>query len=417
MRRLAALACIALTVAPAGARPYADIMREANAAFEAEEYGAAALLLDEAQIERPFSLFLTRNRVLTRILANRMEEAIAIAKEVADRGLVLEMPPHEAFDRMRAEPAYAAIAARMAANAEPKGESNVVAEYDNDELLPEGFSQSKDRLLIGSVRCGEIRNAGAELAPFAEFDGGVFDIEQRKDAVFAAVNNQLAFERRGDSPPFAAIVEIDPASGNERARYASWAGPSLIGDIEIAKSGRIFASDSLTPRVILINPPMPGTADSANNREFTDSRFVNLQGIALDEKHRRLYVADYLAGLFAIDVESGAVTMIANPAKAHLGGIDGLYLHRGDLIGIQNGASPQRIVRVNLDKKGTTALSLDVLQQALPEWNEPTHGVVAGDDFTYIATSNWPAYDDDGNVREDATLAPIRLMSVPLNSR
>ena len=270
-------------------------------------------------------------------------------------------------------------------------------------------------MLIGSVRSGEIMRAGAELAPFAKLDGGVFDIEQRKGAVYAAINNQLAFERRSDEAPFAAIVELDPATGAERARHPAGGGPSLIGDIEIAKSGRIYASDSLTPRIVLIDEDTWTNADGANGREFTDPRFVNLQGIALDEKHGRLYVADYLAGLFAIDLKSGAAALIANPANAHLGGIDGLYLDHGDLIGVQNGTSPQRIVRIDLDKKGTTALSLGVLAQALPGWSEPTHGAVAGDDFIYIATSNWPAYDDDGNLREDANPAPLRVMSAPLD--
>lgn len=413
--KYAALALAAVLVSPAYARSYDDIMREAQAAFEAEDFGTAADRLDEAQAGRPYSLYLTRNRVLARLLTGRMEEAIAIAKEIADRGLVLETPPNEVFDRMRAEPSYAAIAAQMVANAEPKGEAIIIAEYAENGLLPEAVSNSKEKMLIGSVRTGEIWNVAAELEPYAKLDGGVFDIERRKNAVYAGVNNQLAFERRGESPPFAAIVELDLKSGNERVRHRLGPGPCLIGDIEIARSGRIFASDSLTPRLFSIDGvKAPGSAAAAS-REFTDPRFVNLQGIAFDEKHRRLYVADYLAGLFVIDITSGKAEPIANPASAHLGGIDGLYLYKGDLIGVQNGTSPQRIVRIGLDKKGTTALSLDVLQRALPDWNEPTHGAVAGDDFVYIATSNWPGYDDDGNQQANAKLAPLRIMSVPLD--
>ena len=414
MKCAAAIALAALLTAPAHARSYEEIMREANAAFEAEDFKTAADRLDEAQAARPYSLFLTRNRVLTRILTGRMTEAIAIAQEIADRGLVLETPPNDAFDKMRADPAFSPVAARMAANAEPKGEPRVVAAYAEVSLLPEAFSVAKNKTLIGSARTGDIRNAAAKLEPFAKLDGGVFDIEQRKNAVYVAVNNQLAYERRGDSPRFAAIVELDPRSGTEKARHSFGPEPSLIGDIEIAKNGRIFASDSLTPRIFSIDREKATQFGGAVTREFTDPRFVNLQGIALDETHERLYVADYLAGLFVIDIKSGKADLIANPADAHLGGIDGLYLYKGDLIGVQNGASPQRIIRIDLDKAGVTAMSLDVLQQALPEWNEPTHGAVASDDFIYIATSNWPAYDDTGNAREGATLAPLRLMSAPL---
>jgi hypothetical protein len=126
-------------------------------------------------------------------------------------------------------------------------------------------------------------------------------------------------------------------------------------------------------------------------------------------------VADYLAGLFVIDLNTRHVTKIANPTDAHLGGIDGLYLYEGDLIGIQNGTTPQRIVRIDLARKGTIARSLKVLQQASPHWNEPTHGFIEGDRFLYIATSNWPAYNDNGAIREGAVLQPLRLMSIDLN--
>ncbi len=410
MKHAAAFALAALLASAAHARSYDEIMQEAQAAFASQDYAAAADRLDEAQVLRPYSLFLTRNRVLTRILTGRMEEAIAIAKEIADRGLALETPPNEAFDRMRAEPAYAAVAAQMAENAKPKGEATIRAEYPESGLLPEAISNANGRMLIGSVRKGEIWDAATNLTPFAPLDGGVFDIEQRKNAIYAAVNNQLAFERRGKGPPFAAIVELDSKSGAERRRIRVDAADALIGDVEVGEDSAIYASDSLQPRLF-----KAAKGDSDATIFATDERWANPQGIALDEKHARLYLADYLTGLYAVDLKSGAVTAIANTVDAHLGGIDGLYFYRGDLIGVQNGTSPQRIVRIDLDKSGTAALSLDVLQQALPDWNEPTHGVIDGDDFLYIATSNWPAYADDGNLRESAKLAPLRIMSVALD--
>lgn len=413
MRSLIAFAVAILLTAPVQARPYDEIMAEAREAFAAENFVKAADLLDEAQADRPYSLYLTRNRVLARILTGRMDEAIAIAKEVADRGLVLETPPHEAFDRMRADPAFAAVAAKMDENAKPKGEAHIIAEYEEDALLPEAISKSKGRILIGSVRSGAIRVADDELKQFVSVDGGVFDIEQRRNAVYAAINNQLAYD--GDrETPFAAIVELNPKSGAIKGRLALGPAPALIGDIEVARNGRLLASDSLTPRIFDISWMKHQSATTNVISVVSDPRFVNLQGLALDEKRDRLYIADYLAGLYVVDLKTRKVDAIANPTNAHLGGIDGLYLYKGDLIGVQNGASPQRIVRIDLDKKGVATLSLEVLQQALPEWNEPTHGFVDGDEFVYIATSNWPAYDDNGNAREGARLAPLRLMSAPL---
>lgn len=394
----------------AQARPYDDIMKGAQEAFAAEDYAAAAALLDEAQAQRPYSLYLTRNRILARALTARTSEALALVKEVADRGLTLELPRHEAMDRLKADPAFAPIAARMTENAKPIGEPHIVAEFPENGLLPEAIAKWDDGILIGSVRTGAIFAAkDGKLREMARLDGGVFDIElDAPDRIYAAVNNQLAYEKAGEREAEAAIVKVDLKTGEVTSKAAAPDSRSIIGDLEI-RPHRIYSTDSVTPRVFMQDP------DFIVRPQVTDDRFVNLQGAALDAKNQRLFVADYLAGLFVIDLPSGEVGEIANPSNAHLGGVDGLYLYKGDLIGVQNGTTPQRIVRIDLDKSGRVAKTLTVLQQALPEWNEPTHGFVDGDEFVYVATSNWPAYGDDGSVREGAILAPLRIMSAPLD--
>lgn len=399
--------------APALARPYETVMQEAKAAFASDDFATAGARLDEAQILRPYSLYLTRNRVLTRILTGRMDDAISLAKDIADRGLVFETPPNEAFDRMRASPAFAPVAAQMAENAKPIGVTTPVLEIAEEGLLPEAISiGAKHEVLIGSVRTGAVVAIGDDhtMRAVAAAQGGVFDLEARGNLIWAAVNNQLAYENAGNEPSFAAVMAFDRKSGAPSREIKVSEGGALLGDLEVSRKGEIFASDSLTPRIFRM-APKGETLDVFAE----DARFANLQGIALDEKNHRLFVADYLAGLFAVDLKSGAVTAVANPAKAHLGGIDGLYLYRGDLIGIQNGASPQRIVRIALSDDGATAEGITVLQQALEEWSEPTHGVVVGTEFHYIATSNWPAYDDEGNLREGAARKPLKVMAVRLD--
>lgn len=393
------------------ARPFDDIMKEAREAFAAEDYAQAALRLDEAQSLRPYSLFLTRNRVLARYLAGDIAGATDVASQIAARGLALDFPATEEFDRLRADPAFAPVVAQFEANRRPIGKSVIVAAFEDTGLLPEAIAKQGERFLIGSVRTGGVYEArDGALKELARLDGGVFDIvaDDASPNIYAVINNQLAYEKAGERPAEAAVVEVDLRSGEVLWKQPIESGGALLGDIE-QMPGRLYSSDSLTPRIFEQDPdliPRPLTEDF---------RLANVQGIALDAKKRRLFVADYLTGLFVIDVMTKEVRAVANPTDTHLGGIDGLYLYKGDLIGIQNGTSPQRIVRIDLDKKGTTAQRLTVLQQALPEWNEPTHGLIDGDRFVYIATSNWPAYGDDGKIVAGATLQPLRLMSVDLN--
>ena len=394
--------------AAASSASYDEIMAGARAALGRGDAAAAGEALDAAQQLRPYSMYLTRNRIATRALAGRVDDALALATEIAARGLALDLTG-EPFAVLRDHPGYAAVAQRFAANLAPRGTGTVVFEASARELLPEALLADDGGWLVGTVRTGAVLRTGSPLSKVATLNGGVFDLERRGGLLIAAVNNQLAYAGTGEAPPKATVVEIRAASG-EVQRSAFLEGDALFGDIEVATDGSVYASDSLTPRVMVLRPGSDQLAEVT-----TDPRLVNLQGLALDERRRRLFVADYLVGLFAIDPATGAVTAITSASGAHLGGIDGLYLYRGDLVAIQNGVSPQRIVRLRLDPPGLVVTGLDVLQQSLPEWNEPTHGTVVGDEFFYIATSNWPAYGDDGQPVEPARLAPLRIMSVALN--
>ena len=408
MRISAAFLCLFSLTAVAGPVPYDELMARAGAAMERGEYAVASAALDEAQAQRPYSLYLARNRIATRLADGRSDEALSIVSAIAARGLYLDLSAGP-FAALRELPGFAAVQARLAANDTPAGDVRIEFQSHEDGLLPEALARDDDGWLVGSVRTGAVVRTHGVPDTVAVLDGGVFDIERRGNALLAVINNQLAYQSAGAAPPRATVVDLDLSSGRSR-RSVSLAGDALLGDVEVDQAGRVYASDSLTPRVVRLDPGEDVIRDLSR-----DPRFVNLQGLALDERRRLLFVADYLVGLFAIDPDSGEAQALANPTQAHLGGIDGLYLYRGDLIGIQNGVVPQRIVRLSMDAAGTTVLKLQVLQQRLPGWNEPTHGFVEGDRFYYLATSNWPAYGDDGGLRDGATLEPLRIMSVALD--
>ncbi len=406
MRFLAA--CFFLLAAgPAAAEPYPDLVARARTAFERQDYDAAVQALDAAQQQRPYSLFLTQNRIAARAMAGDVDGAMQLAGILATRGLFIDLTG-EAFARLREHPDFPALAASLAANRVPRGKPVLDLEFTEAGLLPEALARLQDDWLVGSVRTGAILRAGEALAPIAALAGGVYDIEVRGDRLFAAVNDHPPFERPARGDPTASVVEVDVATGLAR-RTIRLDGEALIGDLEVAPDGRVFATDSITPRIVVLEPGAQVLRTLSR-----DPRFVNLQGMALDNQRDRLFVADYLVGLFRVDPLTGETHAMANPGNAHLGGIDGLYLYQGDLIGIQNGVTPQRIVRIRLDAAGTTAIRIEVLQQGLADWSEPTHGAVRDDRFVYLATSNWPAYGDDGALRPGAELAPLRIMSIAL---
>ena len=93
------------------------------------------------------------------------------------------------------------------------------------------------------------------------------------------------------------------------------------------------------------------------------------------------------------------MTWLAHPGNVAVGGIDGLYRVDATLHAVQNGTMPNRLLRLLLDGPMARILGADVLDRGTPVLDEPTHGVIVGDAFYFIARSGW------SRVRPDGTLA------------
>ena len=55
-----------------------------------------------------------------------------------------------------------------------------------------------------------------------------------------------------------------------------------------------------------------------------------------------------------------------------------------------------------------------VIESNTPTLGDPTHGVVVGDIFYYIANSGWSELDDHGDLKPGAKLTAARIMQFKL---
>lgn len=188
-------------------------------------------------------------------------------------------------------------------------------------------------------------------------------------------------------------------------------GPHLLGDLVVHSSGVVYLTDSESP--VLYRARLDG-GRVVIEEAMRHRLFRSLQGLIFDRDGRRLVVADYSHGLLLVDPGQGTVHELPAPAGVSTLGLDGLARHGRDIIGVQNGIAPPRIVRIRLDEPGTRVLSLEVLDRYLPVADEPTIGTVAGDRFVYIANSQWEKYDQQGARRAGTELRPPVLLSLDL---
>ncbi len=117
-----------------------------------------------------------------------------------------------------------------------------------------------------------------------------------------------------------------------------------------------------------------------------------MQGIAALD--RGIFVADHAAGIFHVDPRTRQVTPLAVPSSATLVGVDALVASRaGDLIAIQNGVRPNRVLRIQLDAGGKTATEINVLESGHLVMAEPALACTVGDELEFIGNAGWSRFE------------------------
>ncbi len=156
----------------------------------------------------------------------------------------------------------------------------------------------------------------------------------------------------------------------------------LLNALVIDHQGNVYVSDTGASGIYLLRH------GKTELEPFIDpSVFRATQGLALSQDEKTLYVADYGEGLWAIDLASKTRHKLEPPAGVWLFGLDGLSRGGNSLISVQIGPKPERVLRIQLDKAGASITKVEILEMAHPDYQGPIQGVVAGNEFFYVANS------------------------------
>jgi WD40 repeat protein len=202
-----------------------------------------------------------------------------------------------------------------------------------------------------------------------------------------------------------AIFKFDLVTGKLLKKYTLPGKPEkhLLGDLVVNSRGDVFATDSQTPTLYMID-----RRKDELEVFMSGEPFVSAQGLDFSEDEKQLFVADYSRGIFVIELATKKHFNLKPALGSTLLGIDGLYFYRHSLIATQNGTNPNRIVRLHLDRGGRTVERLEILEANNPLFDEPTLGVRVRDTFYYVANSQWGAVNDKGQ------LAPAEKLRDPI---
>jgi len=406
------------------ARTAREAYRQAIPLLRKHDSAAARALVRRAFLAWPVQPFYAIGYASLSALAADTAETIRALDWLARLGLTHDLAADQDFAALRDAPSLRKVARRLAANAAPLARSAVAASLpaSESEFFPEGLSHDSIEGVwyIASVRhrkVARVARDGSVRDVVTEGQDGLWSVlGVRADPststlwVTTAALPQMAEYVAADSGR-SAIFAFELGSGRLKARYYLPTAPPghLLGDLVVAPNGDLYATDSQDPVIWRIR------RGSDEVQEFLrHPLFRSLQGPVVDPSGRTLYVADYSHGVLAVDLNTRQVHALSPARDATVLGIDGLVWHKGTLIGVQNGVSPARIVRLLLDRAGARITRVEVLDRHLPLAAEPTIGTVWGDRYFYVANSQWGAYDAAGRRKSGSRLEPPVILGLRL---
>lgn len=388
-----------LPAAEPAPKTHLDYRKEAVAAYQRKDYAAARKALLAALELRPDSPRYLHNLAAVCALTGDEKAAIDYLRRLAALGVVTAVERDADFASLQGKPDFARVLQQLAANRDPQGEAEVFAELPGRTGIIEGiaYRPRTGDVFLSDVhnRCIWLRDRSGRLTRYTEESDeellGFFGlaVDEERNALWATMTalpemSGFTAEMKGRS----ALVEFDLTTSRLR-RVIPVPGDGRdhgLGDLLVARDGTVYATDSMAP---IIWQLVPGEAELV---KFVESRdFGSLQGMVHSD--RTLIVADYTNGLFAVDTQDGTVRAFAPPANATLLGIDGLLAIPGGILAVQNGVTPQRVLRLALSPDLKSITQVSVLAAALPNFTDLTLTAAVEGRPAVIAGAGWDLFD------------------------
>jgi sugar lactone lactonase YvrE len=379
-----------------------------------------------AEVERAATAWPTQEAYLWgRVaIAARANDTLAVALALdsyAKLGLGRDLKREPSLAGVIGAPALTAAIAKHDANRAPMARGRVRATLPDSTFWAEGVDHDprSGSFYVASINrrtIAEVRKDGSVRELIARGTtgiGGIFGVRvDPKGGVLWATTSGVP-QMDGFTPAdtaIAALLRIRISDGVVEGRWNVPAIPGghVLGDLAIGPKGDVFMTDSNEPVLYRLAPG----ADSLVS--FRNSLFRSLQGIAPEPDGRAIYVADYSHGILRVDLASGAVIRVADAPGSVSLGCDGIAWHRGAIVAVQNGVVPARVMRFTLAADGSRFTSAEVIDRN-PAADEPTIGTLVGDEFVYVANSQWEKRNAAGAIKPGVALRKPLLMGVPLS--
>ena len=368
---------------------------------------------------RPHHQDFMRHLVVGYARQNRLSDAFNMMLMMQQQGLAEDWARYEELEPLRQHRLYNHLVELMRDAGQPFGLFEVYAELPQNLAMPEALAldAASGRLFVGSLRDGSIRVRGSDG------DWRIFASPENVEGLSGVFGLSVDVDRghlwvaTGHAPQFVgfdttsqvqtALLKLDLNSGERLAKHVI--GDSslshLLGSVIVAADGTVFAADTRHPLLFKLRPE-----SETLEILFGSPNLSSFRGLALSGDDRLLYVADYEQGVFVVSTDgSQRAWQLAVPESLNVGGIDGVYWWDHHLVVIQNGISPQRVLRLQLGPDGLGVAAIAPVLAALEQFDTPTFGTMDGSRLLMLSGSHWQHVDGRGTALS-GSLPPIKVL-------
>jgi hypothetical protein len=354
-------------------------------------------------------------------LLDRKTESYNLLLNLFKQGHSMRPDDDPRFAKVATTPVWNYIVEGMQSNLSPFGEAELAWRLPAEDLLVESLAwdATRGKLLVGGAREGAVYvvESDGKLKPLVKADAenglwAVFDlaVDAERGILWVASTAVPHFKAYDPTRHLgrAGVFEFDLKTGKLRKQYLSpvvMGASFFISSLALGPKGEVYAADGVNNAVYTVS-------EGALKRVFHAPGLTSIRGMTVSGDGRLLYTADHEMGIYGYDLVAGQPFELRAPPTVNLGGLEGLVWWKGQLLAVQNGVSPKRVVRLALGPDGRSIAAEQLLDVANPAFKLPTAVTVGGDAAYLIANSQKPRYDRFGLLRNAAELEGVAIYRV-----
>lgn len=370
----------------------------ASKAYAQKKPRAFVKIMEKLHRLRPLDTDYMYQLALAYSLVDNKNGAYDLMLILQRQGAAYDFDATEDSKNIRGTEAYEYINDLMVRAMEPAGSVENVLTLADDVILPEAIDWDplNQAFLIGTVADGRILRVNDEGESTTLFQAdakngmwSIYDIKvDVKRNIFWVSSAALPGYKNYSQPDYgrSALFKFDLKSGKLLQRYpmALDGNPHSFANMALADDGSVYIADSQAPILYIFKP-----GDTSPKVLAVSTDLLSIRSLVLNKDNTYLYLSDYSNGLFIINLENNQMRAPKIPDTLNTSGIDGMYRWGDSLVVIQNGFTPSRVLRLQLDADGVEVTDMAPLAVAQPVFDNPNFGVIRGDWLYYFANSHW----------------------------